>query len=68
MVEAVLDETPGYPPDQVPRKLRFEADHPQVRITFCGPYWRAVIPRDGGEETVTGLDLRWLLDALEELA
>ncbi len=55
-----------YPPDQVPRKLRFEQAHPDVKITFRGPYWRAVVPREGGEDVVTRLDLRALLDVLEQ--
>ena len=53
--------------DQVPRKQAYEAAHPDVRITFCGPYWRAVVPEAHGETTITRYDLRDLLDALEAL-
>ncbi len=67
IVTRVLDVTPGYPPDQVPRRLTFEAAHPEVKITFRGPYWRAAVPRPGSEEEViTRLELRALLDVLEQ--
>lgn len=56
----------GYPPDQVPRRLAFEKAHPDVRITFQGPYWRAAVPREDGEDVITRYDLRLLLDALEK--
>ena len=54
-------------PDQVPRKQAYEAAHPDVQITFCGPYWRAVVPGDRGEVVITRVDLKALLDALEAL-
>jgi hypothetical protein len=53
------------PPDQVPRRARFEAAHPQVQIVYLGPAWQAVIPRDGGEDVLTRFELRDLLDELE---
>jgi hypothetical protein len=51
--------------DQVPRRERFEAAHPDVRIACLGPAWQAVIPCPSGEEVVTRYDLKALLDSLE---
>jgi len=51
--------------DQVLRRLAFEADHPEVRITYRGPHWEARIPRDGGEAVINRYELRALLDTLE---
>ncbi|HEX6527656.1 MAG TPA: hypothetical protein VF070_47715 [Streptosporangiaceae bacterium] len=53
-------------PDQVSRRERFKAAHPQVRITFVGPAWQAVIPLPDGEDVITRYELRDLLDVLEE--
>ena len=53
--------------DQVPRRLAYEAAHPDVKITYRGPYWKAVVPESNGETVVTRYDLRQLLDALEQL-
>lgn len=53
--------------DQVPRRLAYEAAHPEVKITYNGPYWKAVIPEDQGETVITRYDLRQLLDKLESL-
>jgi hypothetical protein len=55
-----MNRTPKDPPDQVPRKLAFEQAHPEVRIEFRGPHWRATWP--GG--MIVRLDLRILLDVL----
>jgi hypothetical protein len=51
--------------DQVPRRLEFEKAHPEVRITYLGPAWQAVIPKENGEDVITRFDLRALLDTLE---
>ncbi|MGH3205572.1 MAG: hypothetical protein ACRDOA_08420 [Streptosporangiaceae bacterium] len=52
--------------DQVPRRERFQAAHPDVRIASFGPAWQAVIPRPDGEEVITRYELRLLLDALDK--
>ena len=54
----------GYPEDQVPRRLAYEATHPDVEIACLGAYWRAVIP---GRPAITRVTLKDLLDALEAL-
>ena len=52
--------------DQVPRRIAFEQAHPEVKISYLGPAWQAVIALpDGGEQTITRYELRLLLDALE---
>ena len=51
--------------DQVLRRLAFEADHPDVQITYRGPHWEARSPRDGAEAVIKRYELRALLDALE---
>jgi hypothetical protein len=53
-------------PDQVTRRLQFEAAHPRVQIFFIGPAWQAVIPRHDGEDILTRHELRDLLNALEK--
>lgn len=65
-MKVVLRGVSGYPPDQVPRRLAFEKDHPEVRIVYLGPAWQAVIPRQDGEDVITRYDLRRLLDALDK--
>lgn len=56
------------PDDQVPRKLAYEAAHPDIRITYRATHWEAVIPHEdgNGETIVTRYELRQLLDKLEE--
>jgi hypothetical protein len=54
--------------DQVPRRLAYEAAHPNVEITFMGPHWQAIIPEQNGETVVVRYELRALLDRLESLA
>ena len=39
---------PGYE-DQVPRREAYEAAHPDVKITYHGGWWQAVIPEEAGE-------------------
>lgn len=46
--------------DQVTRRERFEAAHPDITIEFRAPLWHAWV--DGG--VITRIHLRWLLDAL----
>jgi hypothetical protein len=57
--------------DQVPRKLRFLAQHPGVQIVLNG-YWQAIIPagtvpREPSEVVITRYDLKVLLDELDKL-
>jgi hypothetical protein len=49
--------------DQVVRREQYEQDHPEVKITYDRPLWRAVHPL--AEITATGL--RTLLDQLDRL-
>ena len=57
---------PGYM-DQVPRREAYEAAHPDVKITYHGGWWQAVIPEDAGETVVSRYELKALLDKLESL-
>ena len=56
---------PDYPPDQVPRKLAYEAAHPNVAITYHGDHWRAVVTEPDGSTEVNRYTLKALLDKLE---
>jgi hypothetical protein len=63
-----LHSIPGGWADQVPRRARFEAEHPEVSIELLGHAgpWQGVIPaQGGGREVVTRYELRDLLDELE---
>jgi hypothetical protein len=51
----------------VPRRTAYEAAHPDVRITYHGPHWQAVIPEPAGETVITRYELKALLDKLESL-
>ena len=53
--------------DQVPRWKAFEAAHPDVEITYNGPFWQAVIQQDVGETLITRYELSALLDKLEQM-
>jgi hypothetical protein len=53
--------------DQVPRRLAYQAAHPDVTITYLGPAWKAVITEDQGEIVITRHELKALLDKLESL-
>jgi hypothetical protein len=53
--------------DQVPRRAAYEAAHPQVKITYHGPHWQAVIPETAGETVITRYSLKALLDKLDGL-
>jgi hypothetical protein len=57
---------PGYV-DQVPRRAAYEAAHPDVKITYYGGFWQAVIPEAAGETVITRYELKALLDKLEAL-
>ena len=54
--------------DQVPRKLEYEAAHPETEILYIRPRWQAIIREDGGETVVVRTHLQSLMDKLEELA
>ena len=53
--------------DQVPRREAYEAEHPDVRISYNWPTWQAVIPEPDGESVITRYPLKALLDKLDEL-
>jgi len=53
--------------DQVPRREAYEAAHPDVKITYHGGWWQAVIPEDAGETVISRYELKALLDKLEAL-
>ncbi len=57
---------PGYA-DQVPRREASETAHADVKITYHGGWWQAVIPEDNGETVVSRYELKALLDKLEAL-
>jgi hypothetical protein len=60
-----LHAVPGGYEDQVVRRQRFEAAHPEVRIAPVRAAWQAIIPTERGEDVVTRYELRHLLDELE---
>ena len=49
----------------MPRRERYEGDHPGVTITFERGLWHAVVP--GRAEPLVRYELRVLLDILEAL-
>ena len=51
----------------MPRRAAYEAAHPQVKITYHGPHWQAVIPETAGETVITRYSLKALLDKLDGL-
>jgi hypothetical protein len=53
--------------DQVPRRLAYEAAHPDVEILYLGPYWQAIIREETGKTIITRHALKGLLDKLEAL-
>jgi hypothetical protein len=53
--------------DQVPRRQAYEAAHPEVQITYHGPYWRAVVNEQDGRTVISRYELKDLLDKLEAL-
>ncbi len=57
---------PGYM-DQVPRREAYERARPDVKITYHGGWWQAVIPEEAGETVISRYELKALLDKLEAL-
>jgi hypothetical protein len=53
--------------DQVPRRLAFEATHPNVEILYMGPHWQAIVREETGQTVIVRYSLKQLLDKLEEL-
>ena len=53
--------------DQVPRRPVYEDAHPEVEITYHGPYWKAVITDGTRQTSITRYELKDLLDKLEAL-
>jgi len=53
--------------DQVPRREAYEAAHPDVEITYLGPYWKAVVTEERGQIVITRYELKDVLDKLEAL-
>jgi hypothetical protein len=53
--------------DQVPRRQAYEAAHPDVEITYHGPYWKALITEETGQTVITRYELKDVLDRLEAL-
>jgi hypothetical protein len=64
--ELAVEGEPGYV-DQVPRRERYQAAHPNVEIRYHGSYWQAIVREDAGEIVITRYELRGLLDKLESL-
>lgn len=52
--------------DQVRRREAYEQAHPDVRISFRVTHWEAVTPQENGEVIITRLELKALLNKLEE--
>jgi hypothetical protein len=44
--------------DQVPRREAYEAAHPDVEITYLGPYWKAVVTEERGQIVITRYELK----------
>ena len=53
--------------DQVPRRVAYEAAHPETEIIYLGPYWQAIIREEAGQTIITRHALKVLLDRLEAL-
>jgi hypothetical protein len=53
--------------DQVPRRLDYEAAHPDAEILYLGPYWQAIVREETGQTIITRHSLKQLLDKLESL-
>ena len=46
--------------DQVPRREAYEASHPEVGITYHGPYWQAVFTEQDGKTVINRYELKWV--------
>jgi hypothetical protein len=53
--------------DQVPRRLAYEAEHPDTEIIYLPPFWQAIIREGEGMTIITRPSLKALLDKLESL-
>ena len=53
--------------DQVLRRHRYEAAHPNMEIIYLSPVWQAIIREDAGQTIITRHHLKGLLDKLEAL-
>jgi len=53
--------------DQVPRRLTYEAAHPDVEIIYLSPVWQAIIREEAGQTIITRPSLGKLLDSLDKL-
>jgi hypothetical protein len=53
--------------DQVPRRMAYEAAHPNAEIIYLGPFWQAIIREEAGQTIITRHHLKGLLDKLEAL-
>jgi hypothetical protein len=54
--------------DQVPRKTAYELAHPGVVINYRRTHWQAIVPLLNGENVVTRMTLKGLMDALDKLS
>lgn len=58
---------PDYP-DQVVRRERYEAAHPDTEIVYLPPMWQAIVhEEEDGMTVITRTSLGKLLDKLESL-
>ena len=53
--------------DQVPRRMAYEAAHPNVEILYLGAYWQAIIREGEGQTIITRHSLKQLLNKLESM-
>ena len=54
--------------DQVPRRLAYEAAHPEAEIIHIGPHWQAIVREENdGKTIITRHSLKQLLDKLESM-
>jgi len=70
MVMMMVRGEPDYV-DQVPRRMAYEAGHPQAEIIYLGNFWQAIIRDDDDERhsmtVITRSSLKRLLDRLEQI-
>lgn len=53
--------------DQVPRRMAYEAAHPETEIIYLSPWWQAILREADGQTIITRPSLGKLLDKLEAL-